>query len=249
MGSQFQSLEWHLDENETQNEWHGMPRSFTRPAPGIPRAYPRLIRIDRIDRIDRDPRSPQTRGVRRRRRLCVESKAALLDVGPTVSLAVHAGVGSTMLLAVAASLSIPRGAADRAPAPPPDGVDDFEDSVRWSVITVLSLFPYFNFASWAFAAIDAGAGAGLGTGADDEDDEEGGEAGYFWLLSGLYFVPYLVDGFQLDTFTLATILLGAAHVYVGPIPSARMHFSTHRARQSNGANAHSPAHPLMLQAN
>jgi hypothetical protein len=185
------------------------------------------VRVNQSTRANQATRA--TRGIRPQtpngQRHCV--KAALFDVDSTASLVLHAGVGSTILLAVAVSLSTQRGAADRGAAVPRDAVDqfEFEDSVRWSVMTVLSLFPYLNFATWAFAAIDAGAAVGA-----DADEEEEGEASYFWLLSGLYFVPYLVDGFQLDLFTLLTIAVGAAHVYVGPSsPLVRLLCSVHGA--------------------
>ncbi len=184
----------------------------------LPRTHVSLAtRVNRVNRAVTGPTRPKSRIRQRQHRV----KAALLDVDSTASLVLHAGVGSAMLLAVAASMSSPRGAADRGAAVPVDAVDAFEDSVRWSVMTILSLFPYFNFVSWAFAAIDSVAAVGLGARADAE---EGEEATYFWLLSGLYFIPYLVEGFQLDSFTLLTIAMGAVHVYVGPSAPARLRF-------------------------
>ena len=204
-----------------------VPWESTVPAPGTQAM--RVMRVMRVTRVT-GPTRPHSRI---RQRHCVQ--AALLGVDSTASLVLHAGVGFTMLLAVAASMSTPRGAADRGAAPPRDPVcDEFEDSVRWSVMTILSLFPYFNFVSWAFAAIDVVAAVGLGAEADSEADSEAREeATYFWLLSALYFTPYLIDGFQLDSFTLLTIAIGAAHVYVGPRPLARLRCSALGARRGD----------------
>ena len=165
---------------------------------------------------------PRTRSFRRFRRFrppavvvqrrtsarpTLRANASLLDHS-TISLAVHACVGTALLATLGISLLTSRDDTRLATASSPPE-DTFETSVRWSVMTVLSFFPYFNFASWAFAAIDAGGLMAVNSDRDTNDQS------YFWLLSILYFVPYIVDGFQLDTFTLFTIALGALHVCVG----------------------------------
>jgi len=81
--------------------------------------------------------------------------------------------------------------------------------VRWSVMAVLSFLPYFNFASWAFAAVDSMYGDPT-----PDDDDRGDDALYYWSLAFLYAVPYVVDGFRLDAFTWLSVAVGAAHVQV-----------------------------------
>ena len=131
----------------------------------------------------------------------------------TVSVVVHVGVGAALLTAVGASLASPRKTSAASPGGADADSDEFEDSVRWSVMAVLSFLPYFNFASWAFAAVDSM----YGDPAPDDDesnDDRGDDASYYWSLAFLYAVPYVVDGFRLDAFTWLSVAVGAAHVQV-----------------------------------
>ena len=143
--------------------------------------------------------------------------AALFDAD-SVSLVIHVGVGTALLVAIGASLASPR----KRSAPMAATVVntyEFEDSVRWSVMTVLSFLPYFNFASWAFAAVDSTYSVQASCAEDNSDDSSDNwgtqdDASYYWSLAFLYAIPYVVEGFRVDAFVWATVVMGATHVQV-----------------------------------
>ena len=145
--------------------------------------------------------------------------AALFDADP-VSLVIHVGVGTALMVTIGASLASPRTKSAPTSAIAVNS-DEFEDSVRWSVMTVLSFLPYFNFASWAFAAVDSTYSVQASC-AEDKSDDSGNsdkwgiqdDASYYWSLAFLYAIPYIVEGFRVDAFVWATVAMGAAHVQV-----------------------------------
>lgn len=72
-----------------------------------------------------------------------------------------------------------------------------EDNVRWSVMSVTSCLPYLNYLGWVFGALY---------------EEEGPTL--YWVLSFLYFLPYVMDGFRLDGFTILTLCMGVVHMQI-----------------------------------
>lgn len=80
---------------------------------------------------------------------------------------------------------------------PADGEEDEVGNVRWSVMAVLSCFPYLNYMGWVFAALD---------------DEE--HAQMYWVFACLYAAPYVVDGLRLDGFTVLCLVLCVIHTQI-----------------------------------
>ena len=142
--------------------------------------------------------------------------AAGASIDEGVSLIVHGGV----IVALGAAMGISLAGLRDGRAMSPDASeerDSFESSVRWSVMTILSFVPYVNFMAWAFAAVDAafsGLTASSAQSSTDESSEDDAGQSLYWSLAVLYFVPYVVNGFHLDTFTLLTIALGVGHVQI-----------------------------------
>jgi hypothetical protein len=119
------------------------------------------------------------------------------------------GVGLAMLTAMGATVLRP---VERDRQVDKNERDSFETSIRWTVMTILSIFPYINYMGWVFAAVDASYSL-LGTGPDDKgEDGYSDEVLYYGSLALLYLIPYLIEGFRFDSFTVTTICMGAAHV-------------------------------------
>eukprot|EP00884_Botryococcus_braunii_P018998 jgi/Botrbrau1/5782/Bobra.0155s0005.1 len=64
-------------------------------------------------------------------------------------------------------------------------------------MTVISFFPVFNWLAWVFAAFDDPARASL-----------------YYTYTALYLLPLLRNGFQIDSPTIAWLVLGILHVQV-----------------------------------
>ncbi|KAK2076454.1 hypothetical protein QBZ16_000979 [Prototheca wickerhamii] len=64
-------------------------------------------------------------------------------------------------------------------------------------MSILSFMPFLNPLAWVFASMD------------DEDN-----ASLYRAYAILYTVPYLTDGFKLDSFVLLSIAAGVAHVQI-----------------------------------
>ncbi|KAK9828117.1 hypothetical protein WJX81_006542 [Elliptochloris bilobata] len=82
-----------------------------------------------------------------------------------------------------------------------DSVEELEElegeEVKWGVMTVISFIPLFNWLAWVFAAFDDPQRARL-----------------YYLFAAVYAVPSLRNGFTLDSFSIACLLLGIVHVQV-----------------------------------
>lgn len=138
------------------------------------------------------------------------------------SFLIHGGVVGGILLAAASTWKRPSSRNVKyRPSYPADDEDGFETAVRWSVMSVLSCVPYVNYMAWVFAALDSSSLFMLG---DGEEPENKQVATHYWILAAVYALPYLIDGFHLDTFTLATLSIGVLHVqierglYYGDVP-------------------------------
>lgn len=75
--------------------------------------------------------------------------------------------------------------------------EDEVGNIRWSVMGILSCFPYLNYMGWVFAALD------------DEEDAQ-----MYWVFACLYAAPYVVDGLRLDGFTLLCLGLCVIHTQI-----------------------------------
>ncbi|KAI8100735.1 hypothetical protein M9434_005126 [Picochlorum sp. BPE23] len=125
----------------------------------------------------------------------------LLQVQQKSPVRTHVGVGEVAVLA-----GISYGIIGASVVPlfvestgqvPADGEEDEVGNVRWSVMAVLSCFPYLNYMGWVFAALD---------------DEE--NAQMYWVFACLYAAPYVVDGLRLDGFTVVCLILCVIHTQI-----------------------------------
>lgn len=89
-----------------------------------------------------------------------------------------------------------------------DREEGFETAVKWSVMSILSCVPYVNYMAWVFAALDSSSLSMI------HGDEDGRKDGHYWTLAAVYALPYVVDGFHMDAFTLLTLSLGVLHVQI-----------------------------------
>lgn len=85
--------------------------------------------------------------------------------------------------------------------------DGFETAVRWSVMSILSCVPYVNYMAWVFAALDSSSSSMMNESKDDKRSSV-----HYWTLAAIYALPYLIDGFHMDSFTLLSLSIGVMHV-------------------------------------
>ncbi len=86
--------------------------------------------------------------------------------------------------------------------------DGFETAVRWSVMSILSCVPYVNYMAWVFAALDSSSLSMT------NEHNDGNMSKHYWTLAAIYSLPYLIDGFHMDTFTLLSLFIGVMHVQI-----------------------------------
>ena len=136
------------------------------------------------------------------------------SVGNLTTLVIHGGVLGGILYGVVSSTWKPRsldayeehrreyrvGIVERE--------DGFETAVRWSVMSILSCVPYVNYMAWVFAALDSSSLSML------EGSNNGNRGSHYWTLAAVYALPYLVDWFHIDTFTLISLSIGVMHVQI-----------------------------------
>ena len=136
--------------------------------------------------------NPSCRRTTRRLLLRVQQKRPVLT---------HVGVGEVAVLAGISygiiGVSVVPFFVESTRQVPADSEEDEVGNVRWSVMAVLSCFPYLNYMGWVFAALD---------------DEE--NAQMYWVFACLYAAPYVVDGLRLDGFTVLCLILCVIHTQI-----------------------------------
>eukprot|EP00887_Chlorella_sp_A99_P006337 scaffold3.g6337.t1 len=135
------------------------------------------------------PRAPRAPPVRAALYSLPESAASWLHTATAVGVGLAVGLSALPILTGDA-----RERNEERARLAPAG-DQAADSVRWSVMAVLSFIPFVNPMAWVFAALD---------------DESSSTLYYTFAL--LYALPYLASGLQLDGYAVAALLAGAAHV-------------------------------------
>eukprot|EP00210_Caulerpa_lentillifera_P007682 g7333.t1 len=119
------------------------------------------------------------------------------------SMAMDGIVGSCACLCFAfAFVPILSPATNERVQKPTDELDD----IKWSVATIVSFLPYFNWTSWLLVAFDSEFPLA------------------YYLLSALYLAPSIESGFQMDSFTVFMIVLGVLHIQVERIAQTEPEF-------------------------
>lgn len=113
-----------------------------------------------------------------------------VEIGIVVTVVVAAGISSLPILTGDAK---ERNEERYLGLGPPEG----EDEIKWSVMTVISFLPFLNPMAWVFAALD-----------DDTSPT------LYWSFAFLYALPYIQNGFQLNSFATTVLILGILHVQI-----------------------------------
>lgn len=74
-------------------------------------------------------------------------------------------------------------------------LEEDTDSIKWSVMGVLSFLPFLHPLAWIFAALD------------DEDSST-----VYYSFAFLYALPYIANGLQFDSPAALAMIVGIAHV-------------------------------------
>jgi hypothetical protein len=134
------------------------------------------------------------------RRVVVSVRASLWDLPETVQHGIQLGTGVAISLSVGLSLlPILTGDAkerneNRFNRP---NAGERADNIRWGVMSILAAIPFLNPMGWVFGALD---------------DEE--FSTMYWTFAFLYSLPYLSNGFQVDTFAFSMLFVSIIHMQI-----------------------------------